>query len=489
MIAAIFCALSFASAHHALSNVAAWEQAAFDRGLTLYYAYNGAQGVRVFQAAVDRDPKFAMAYWGLALSYGPDINSDPTEDHFNRAHSAIEKAASLESSVSAPERAYIEAMRARYAGPWRDHATAESAYRAAMAKAVARYPADDDLASLYAEALLEKTGALAWKSGTNLPLSSDTLTMAALLARIVARSPEQLMANHLLIHLYGSAADQSKAIPAAKKLDNMNFAPEDEHLAHMPAHTWVRVGNYADAVSSSKRAIALFDEYLAQANADRTHRGYLAHDIEIGWGAALMLGSYAGAKWFANRLDTLEDTSHAMRITALRFNDLKSLDAFANDAGASKEERAIFSGYAAALRGENNAANTAFNAVLTPQEKSPIVWAMAGRTKLLNGNHAAAQNDFHKAQGLEEERYFGENLPHIPVGEIEGFSYYRIGDYPTAEKIFRRTLNDFPNDPRALYGLSLTLQKAGHNAEAQRVAANFRRLWEGADTTLSAATL
>ncbi|MBV9278043.1 MAG: hypothetical protein JOZ97_07390, partial [Candidatus Eremiobacteraeota bacterium] len=238
---------AFALAHHALSNATPAQQASFDRGLTLYYAYNGAQGVRVFQAAVDQDPKFAMGYWGLALSYGPDINNDLTEEHFNRAHLAIEKAVSLESSLPPQERTYIDTMRVRYAGPWKDHVNAENAYRNAMATAVARYPADDDLASLYVEALLEKTGYLAWKPGTNTPASSNTPIMASLVDRILARDPEHIMANHLQIHLYGSAVDQTKAEAAAKRLDAMSFVPEDEHLAHMPAHTWVHVGSYARA--------------------------------------------------------------------------------------------------------------------------------------------------------------------------------------------------------------------------------------------------
>ncbi len=151
-------------AHHPLSNVTSAEQAAFDRGLTLYYAYNGTQGVHVFQNAVQADPKFAMGYWGLALSYGPDINVDLTEEHFKRAHAAIESAVALESTVSPEERSYIEAMRARYAGSWPDHEKDDDAYRAAMASAVAKYANDDDLAALYVESLLEKYGRNAWKA-------------------------------------------------------------------------------------------------------------------------------------------------------------------------------------------------------------------------------------------------------------------------------------------------------------------------------------
>jgi hypothetical protein len=39
-------------------------QTCFDRGLTLFYAYNRRASERVFACAAKADPQFAMAYWG-----------------------------------------------------------------------------------------------------------------------------------------------------------------------------------------------------------------------------------------------------------------------------------------------------------------------------------------------------------------------------------------------------------------------------------------
>jgi len=464
----------FIYAHHSISNATPALQAAFDRGLTLYYAYNGGQGVRVFQAATESNPMFAMGYWGMALCYGPDINTDLSEEHFRRAHTAIEKAVTLEASVDSKERAYIEALRLRYAGAWRDHEKAEGSYRAAMANAVARYPDDDDLATLYAEALLEHTGQNPWKTHTNTPTSGETLTMRALLDRVIARNPTHIMANHLQIHLFENAQDHSRSIVAAKRFDAMRFAPEDEHLEHMPAHAWIDIGNYALAVASSSRAVALFDQYLAEPGIDRTHHGYLGHDIEVGWGAALMLGNYALAKSFAGRLGSLHDTKRYLEVTALRFGRRDDLDA-------------TFTHYAAILAGDSAAARS--SAPLDGDEKDPMAWAIAGRAQLLKANRTGADTDFRKAQALEDDQFGGEELPRLPVGEIEGFGYYRNGDLARADAAFRATLKRYPNDPRALYGLSQTLQKQNRGAEAQRVAADFRKAWQGADTTLSITAL
>jgi len=122
-------------AHHAVSTNDSQSQALFDRGLTLFYAYNGTEGVHVFQQLQAREPNLAMAYWGEALSDGRDINTSLSEINFNAAHAAIEKAAALESSASPAERADIEAMSLRYSGTWSDHDKAENRNRAAMGAA------------------------------------------------------------------------------------------------------------------------------------------------------------------------------------------------------------------------------------------------------------------------------------------------------------------------------------------------------------------
>src|SRR5687767_10104292 len=53
----------------------------FDQGLTLIYAFNHAEAIRSFREAARLDPTCAMAWWGVALGYGPNINKpmDPED--------------------------------------------------------------------------------------------------------------------------------------------------------------------------------------------------------------------------------------------------------------------------------------------------------------------------------------------------------------------------------------------------------------------------
>lgn len=470
-------------AHHAIIGADQQSQQLFDRGLTLYYAYNGSEGVHVFQTLERRDPKLAIAYWGEALSYGADINQPLTEEHFKAAHAAIEKAVAHVFEEATPsDRAYIAAMRVRYAGKWSDRDKAERAYRDAMAAAVQANPQDDDLGALYVEALLENTGNHLWKDGTSVPLTNDTSTMVAVLDRIIAHDPTHIMANHLIVHVFETSTDHARAVIAAARLDAMTFAPEDEHLAHMSAHTDVDVGAYAKAVAASKRAIGLFDAYLATPNVDPGHARYILHDITVGYTAAMMLGNYAQASWFAHRLQSSGLTAIPFDLfTSVRFGRWSDLAGVHPKTASDPAHLAI--AYAKLAQGDVAGTKGDLDDALDrPGRLHALLFALRGEVAALQGDRPAANLAFKKARAIELDDFGGEMLPLFPMGEIMGATFYRTGDFAAAESAYRATLATYPNDARALYGLSQTLKKLGKNQEAQAVAKAFASVWHGSDT-------
>src|SRR5215212_9219093 len=46
----------------------------FDQGLGFLYGFNHAAAIRAFERVAELEPESAIAYWGLALAYGPHIN-------------------------------------------------------------------------------------------------------------------------------------------------------------------------------------------------------------------------------------------------------------------------------------------------------------------------------------------------------------------------------------------------------------------------------
>src|ERR1700682_3660264 len=58
--------------HHAVSTKSREAQQFFDQGLKLVYGFNHDEARRSFQRATELDPKLAMAWWGVALTLGPN---------------------------------------------------------------------------------------------------------------------------------------------------------------------------------------------------------------------------------------------------------------------------------------------------------------------------------------------------------------------------------------------------------------------------------
>ena len=65
----------------------------FDQGLIFLYGFNHDEAIRSFEAAAAKDPKCAMAYWGIAMANGPHINSPSVDKpHAKAAWQALKQA-------------------------------------------------------------------------------------------------------------------------------------------------------------------------------------------------------------------------------------------------------------------------------------------------------------------------------------------------------------------------------------------------------------
>src|SRR5215469_17442137 len=139
--------------HHPVSTNNPEAQAFFDQGLRLIYAFNHDEAARSFQRATELDSKLAIAYWGIAEAVGPNYNDPASDERFQQAHDAIQKAVDLSANAPANEQAYIQAMAVRFpADAKADRYKAAKDYRDAMRGVVQKYPDDLDAATLFAEA-------------------------------------------------------------------------------------------------------------------------------------------------------------------------------------------------------------------------------------------------------------------------------------------------------------------------------------------------
>src|SRR5215510_3235278 len=141
--------------HHPVATANREAQRFFDQGLILLYAFNHDEAARSFRRAAELDPKLAMAWWGIALTLGPNYNLPVDPEREKAGYDAVQKAIALQENASEAERAYITALSVRYSSdPNPDLHALDRAYKDAMGKLAARYPDDLDAATLYAESAM-----------------------------------------------------------------------------------------------------------------------------------------------------------------------------------------------------------------------------------------------------------------------------------------------------------------------------------------------
>ena len=88
-----------------------------NQGLMLAYGFNHAEAERSFHEAARLDPNCAMAYWGMALVMGPNINMAMSPEAEQPAYETIRKAVALKNTAS--EREQAAAVEKRFRKAWK----------------------------------------------------------------------------------------------------------------------------------------------------------------------------------------------------------------------------------------------------------------------------------------------------------------------------------------------------------------------------------
>jgi tetratricopeptide (TPR) repeat protein len=153
---------------HPITTGSAEAQRYFDQGLRLLYGFNHDEAERAFREAARLDPDAAMAYWGVALALGPNINLAIDKDRNVKALEALAKAEAALGRATDRERRYVQALKTRHSNdPLALREALDHEYATAMRDLKKRYPDDLDAATLYAEALMDLRPWKLWnKDGT-----------------------------------------------------------------------------------------------------------------------------------------------------------------------------------------------------------------------------------------------------------------------------------------------------------------------------------
>ncbi|BAY62114.1 TPR repeat-containing protein [Calothrix brevissima NIES-22] len=500
--------------HHAVSTQNPEAQQFFDQGLNLIYAFNHDEAARSFKHAAELDPQLAMAYWGIALALGPNINLDVDSDRELAAYQAIQQAIALSNHASKPEQDYINALAKRYSNNSHTYLYKLAVdYKNAMADLVKRYPQDLDAKTLYAESLMDLHPWQLWtKDGKP---GENTEEIVSVLESVLKSDPNHPGANHYYIHAVEASLNPERALASAKRLETL--VPEAGHLVHMPSHIYFRVGDYTAAMQSNALAIAQDETYISKNHIQGFYpASYYSHNVHFLAVAAAMAGKYEDAVKAADKLVTMATplvaeipmvegylgTKLLIQVRLSDWDNILKSPAPDDKLVTTKALWYFAHGMANAATGKLEDAISDRTALLNAQKTIPAdaTIGMSPASSILDiainqldGKIARAKQDYKSAiQYLEtavaQEDALNYMEPpdwYIPSREALGGVLLATGDYATAEKVFRADLQKYPLNGRSLFGLQASLQALNKTAEAQQIQTQLATTWKNAEIQLA----
>lgn len=499
--------------HHPVSTKNKEAQEFFDQGLRLIYAFNHDESARSFHKAAELDPSLAMAYWGIAEAVGPNYNDPASEDRFKAAHEAVQKAVDLSGGASPVEKAYIAAMAKRFpADPKADLKKAAEEYRDAMREVVKTYPDDLDAATLFAESGMDLHPWGLW-SKDGVP-AEGTEEIVATLESVMRRDPNHLGAIHYYIHAVEASNSPERALAGANRLAAL--APGAGHIVHMPAHVYIRTGDYAAAVKTNQEAAIADRAYIKSSGVEGIYpMMYYSHNLHFIAMCSAMTGDYAEAKKAGDMLAAhvapgvkvmpgLEGFMTIPMAVDVRFHKWDEILAMkAPDAGMKTTVGFwhFARGMALAGKGKISEAEAEYKIVADAEKAtSPDeIFAMPinNKTKdilkiaenvlgaqvaLAKKDNATAAKMLREAVTVQDTLKYNEPQDwFFPVRESLGGVLLLSGDAKGAEQVFRDDLVRTPRNPRSLFGLHMALKEQGRDSDAWFVEKEFRDAWKGGD--------
>jgi len=289
--------------------------------------------------------------------------------------------------------------------------------------------------------------------------------------------------------------------------------PVAGHLVHMPAHIYLRVGRYHDAVTANELASAADEDYIAQCNAQGFYpAAYYPHNLHFLWYAAMMEGRRQLALDTARKLaehvpiefarseGQVQQFLPVPMYTLVRFGMWDEIlaepappdgvpfatamwhygrgIAFAHKgsfAEANAELAALQGsaevGSAVLILGKPDTTNTMV-AISTDLVRAAIAGA--------HGDHATETAALERAVAAQDALQYTEP-PYwfYPIRQSLGAAYLRANRPADAERVFRADLAYFKANGWSLWGLGEALAAQGQDPSATQAAQ--RAAWQYAD--------
>ena len=482
-------------------------QSDFARGVALLHSFFYEEARRVFTSVAERDPKCAMAQWGIAMTWWHPIWTPPTPDEMRAGKAAIEKAMSMNAG-SDRERGFITALNTYYntadsssaapvgqschgpVGP-RDRVVA---YEKAMRQLRDKYPDDFEVQTFYAFAVLGV--GYATPSDTTL---SKQLEAAGILEKLWKQNANHPGVVHYLIHSYDYPQFAQRGLTAAQTYNSI--APWVPHALHMPSHIFTRLGMWDESIAANRASAEASRAYSAMRHRDATEAEEL-HALDYMAYSYLQEAQDAEAKKIVDIAAKVKKTNPELEFSAayalaaiptryaferndwaaaanLSIPNLPHWSSFPFMEALIEYGHALGRAHTGDLEGARKAIARMhqlrdatkepkfdyFKSHLDLQMQAASAWVAAAEGKKKEAiemlRRAADSEDILGKHPVSPGAF-------VPIREQLGTLLLEMGQPMEAQREFEAALKIYPGRFRGLYGAAQAAERAGDNEEASR---------------------
>ena len=502
-------------------------QVFFDQGLRLAWGFYFPESIASYQEASRMDPDHPMPFWGMAHAMGPNPNSryalmpdDPKGEGLkaiNKAIDRIDRATPLEAKL-------IRAMHVLYdkqSIPDKDKR--DQAYLRAMRSLNQEYPDDPDIAALYAASYMSIRRWDYWDKEGN--PKAETIPVAEALEHIIEQDQSHPGVFHLHIHLIEASLDPERALVSANSLEST--VPIVGHVVHMPAHIYVRVGQYGKAIENNIRSQEV-DLQFAKIWGDYplpdigtyplSHKIHAGHALDFIRYAATAQGNYeiaSKAAWrMANQITNdavlVRGGQKSVAAPWLVLKIFGKWDELLELTPAHQGTPYLDGIWSYALGSANLAKNNMDQAMQELNKLKMIAEApnaneyrvgatpasavlqlaafgLEGEVLMAQGDLSGAIEAFSAGVAIEDQNNYTEPPDWVqPMRHYLGAALLKAGQPEAAEAVYRQDLRWNLNNGWSLFGLHQALSAQNKQVEASQVFTQWQEAWTAADVTLIA---
>ena len=505
-------------------------QTFFDQGLRFAWGFYFPESIASYQEAARLDPNHPMPYWGMAHAMGPNPNSryarmpdDPKGEGLKAIKMALEKI----DNANSLEKRLIKAMHIFYdKKSISDPNLRDKAYLAEMRNLNNEFPNDPDIAALYAGSYMSIRRWDYWDSKGN--PKSETIEVAEALEHIINQGISHPGVYHLHIHLIEASMEPERALISANSLEAT--VPIVGHVVHMPAHIYVRVGDYQKAIENNIRSQQV-DRRLGELWGDMplpnigtyplSHKLHAGHALDFIRYAATVQGNFEVANKAAwNMADRIKGEAVMVmggqkRVSAPwlvlkifgKWDEIISLNPkhqgtpyldgiWSYVLGSAYLAKGNFSLASDELKKLKLIANSSdadkYRVGATPASSVLKVAAYGLEGEFYNAqeNYKSAIDSFRKGIKIEDQNNYTEPPDWAqPMRHYLGAALLKEGQFKEAEEVYRKDLKWNQNNGWSLFGLYQSLELQGRIKESKEIYIQWTEAWKAADIELTASHL